>query len=711
MSQLVRTSVTSLFIVQVAASYAWSASSPDNSDTGAIEEIVITAEKRSETLQSVPISVSAFTASQLEARGIQNTENLAEFTPGLQFSNNTILGQPYIRGIGSNQLNIGSDPDVAVNVDGVYIARPVGAIQNFLDVDHVEVLKGPQGTLYGRNATGGAINIISKAPTPDLTGAVAATTGNYGDFEATGTISGPLVPGDVLARLTLGHTQHDPYLKNRYAAAGGADSGSYDQGRATIDFIAADDFTIRVQADGLTEHDTRGDAGVVTVPGPATLRFNEPILSGGRNIDVNVPVHSFVDEYGVSVTANYTFDDLTATSISAYRYSNFNLDLDFDFTDFSFAYNNPELEESNSVTQELRLASSDKERFYWTGGVYFLHEDGTTSNDIFLPQSHVESNPVGASHTDAYAAFGQMSYRPTDDVRLTGGLRYSIENRSVFVESFTNKALKSTFDRSASYYSVTPKFVIDYFFAPGVMTYFSATRGFKSGGFNATSTTNPPFLPEKVWAYEIGVKSTFLDKRLRINAAAFHYDYTDLQVIQSIPGQLSKITNAASATIDGAELEGIASITPQFRLNASLALLDATYGDYKTVDSDRPQLGVLNLKGTTLPRSPHTTFTLGAEYLWDGDWGTISVRGDYSHTSKVSFTQFDAPFVTQKGYGLLNARATYTTPDGNWDFSLWAQNLTDTYYYQVMLENTGFYGVVSLPGPPRTFGATGRYNF
>ncbi len=221
--------------------------------------------------------------------------------------------------------------------------------------------------------------------------------------------------------------------------------------------------------------------------------------------------------------------------------------------------------------------------------------------------------PQGRAETDAYAVFGQAYFKLTDQIRLTAGARYSAEERTVDVRSTVNTAA-TTFKDKSDFYSFTPKFAVDYTFTPNMMVYASATKGFKSGGYNATSTTNPAFRPEQVWAYEAGIKTDLFDRRLRLNAAAFYYDYTDLQVIESVPGRPSNITNAAAATIKGAEFSAEAAVTSQLVLNANLALLDAKYDQYKTIDSERPALGLLDLKGLTLPRSPKTTFNLGAAY-------------------------------------------------------------------------------------------------
>ncbi|MDB5367566.1 MAG: hypothetical protein JWM77_3493 [Rhodospirillales bacterium] len=676
----------------------------------ALEEITVTAEKRGENLQAVPISITAFSGAGLQARGILTTVDLAQFTPGLQFSTNAAYAQPYIRGIGSNQLNVASDPSVAVNIDGVYVTRPASQIANFLDVERVEVLKGPQGTLYGRNATGGAINIISNSPTREWTGKASVEIGNYDALNGSFVLSGPIVADKVLARVAVGRETRDGFYPNLVDDRR-IDSLGVTQARGIVDVLATDTFSLRFAGSWRREKDTRGLAAFTFYPGPANLPpYNRPILSGNGKVDADGPLRGENEADSVSMTAKWQIGDLTATSITAHRHSSFAYALDLDQTGYHYADNLNQTETSRTTTQEVRLEQSDANRFYWTIGAFYLGEKASANNLYKYWYANLTIVPQGRAATDAYAAFGQAYFKLTDQIRLTAGARYSAEERTVDVRSTVNTAA-TTFKDKANFYAFTPKFAIDYTFAPNVMAYASATKGFKSGGYNATSTTNPAFRPEQVWAYEAGIKSDLMNRRLRLNAAMFYYDYTDLQVIESVPGFPSRITNAAAATIKGAEFSAEAAVTSQLILNANLALLDAKYDQYKTIDSERPSLGVLDLKGLTLPRSPKMTFNLGAAYSWDAPWGQFTARGDYFHTSKIYFVSFDTPKETQAGYGLVNASLTFTPNVGSWTATAWARNLTDQKYSQVLLSNSGFFGTIGFPGAPQTYGLRFDYRF
>ena len=682
---------------------------PSVSGATVLEAVVVSAQKREENNQDVPVAITSFTGSGLNARGIRTTTDLMQFTPGLQFSTNVVFGQPFIRGIGSNQLNIGSDPDVATMVDGVYIARPVGSVQNFLDVERVEVLKGPQGTLYGRNATGGVINIQSKAPTNEWTGGIETGVGNYGDVTGQFVLSGPLVKDRVLVRLAVGAEDREGYFYNAVTRSR-LDDLDFQQGRATIDILPADDLRIRLIADAFHERDTRGTVAYVTAPGPATLTFGTPVVSSPFVSDVNAAVGTRVDVKGFSATVDKDIGSLVATSISAYRDSRYTSNLDLDFTRFSYADNEPQSETSKTFTQELRLASADTDRLAWIAGLYYLHEDATNANNYTFYTSNSVLVIRGAAKTDAYAAFGQASYRPIEPLKLTVGLRYSDESRSVDVSSRT--VATSTFSGSSSYTALTPKFGADYALDKDTMIYASATRGFKSGGFNATSTTNPPFLPEKVWSYEAGVKSEFADRRLRLNASVFYMNYSDLQVIVGVPGAPSTITNAASAHIKGLELESQAAVTKSITLNAGLSLLSAKYDRYSSVDSERPTLGLINLSGYTLPRAPKATVTVGAAYAQPTPLGLFSGRVDYSYSSKIYFVPFDTPLQTQPAYSLVNAFVSLDPLVAkNVTISAYVRNLFNKDYNQLLLSNRGFYGTVAFPGAPRTYGVKLAYKF
>ncbi|MDA5192674.1 TonB-dependent receptor [Govanella unica] len=700
---------TAVKLVAVAGLLSSTAAMAETAVLAGIEEITVTAQRRAENLQSVPISITAFSDRGLEARGVETTEDLAQFTPGLTFSNNAVIGQAYIRGIGSNQLNIGSDPSVAVSIDGVYIARPTGSIQTFLDVERVEVLKGPQGTLYGRNATGGAINIISQAPTAELTGKVSLSMGNYEALSGAAMVSGPIVADKLLARVSVGRDKRDGFQLNVFNDER-VNNLNNTQARAIFDFLPTDGLKIRLAGDIYHERSTRGLAAYVTVPGPPTLRFNTPIRSDYEHADMDARLGAKVDAHGLSATITKDMGDLTATSISAYRYSHYQLNLDLDFSGYAFAQNEPQLETSKTFTQEFRLASGNDQPLTWIAGLYYLNERAATENNYTFFATNIVQRPAGKTRTNAYAAFGEAYYRPWEPLRLTVGLRYSTEKRAVDVESRTNGVL-SSFQGSSNFDAFTPKFGIDFTLAKDVMAYASVTRGFKSGGYNATSVTNPAFMPEKVWAYEAGIKSSLFDNRMRLNAAAFYYDYTDLQVIESVPGQRSNITNAAAATIKGLEVDTEVVVTEGLTLSGALSLLDAKYDRYSTIDSERPSLGLLNLKGKTLPRSPKFTATLGATYVVDMNWGNVTFRGDYSHTSKIQFVAFNTPAEIQKGYDLVNARVTIEPKNSGWNVSAWVRNLTDTHYAQLILTNSGFWGTAEFPGNPRTYGLTVDYSF
>lgn len=664
------------------------------------EEIVVTAQKREENLQDVPIAITAITGENLIRTGISNVEDLQFFVPGVSVTNDA-MAIINIRGIGTSAFGVATDPSTTVHYDGVYIPRPTTSYQDMFDVERIEVLRGPQGVLFGRNSAGGTLNLISRMPTTELSGTVGLTLGNYDKRNLSGTVSGSILPG-VRGRLTAVRNLRDGIYKDVVSGRRYQNEDNL-AGRLTLVFDPLDNLQVVLRADGSRDRETGY---------PATRDFYPPefALAGATipddrdEIALDTRPKNYVDAGGVSSTVTYEAGPITLRSITAYRASDVSQVLDVDATDL-FLRNIEFYENSKSFTQEFQLLGSDAGPLRWILGAFYLNEKGEDEIRIIEPTRFIaipESNT-----TNAYALFGQGAYALLDRLRLTAGLRYSYEKKDFAYRVFFNGAQVDGGNPSDSWTAWTPKFGIDFDVTEHVMAYASATRGFKSGGFQLGD--GRPFLPEYLWSYEAGVKSTFLQRRLRANASAFYYDYTNLQVVQYING-IATTTNAGKATIKGLELEVLARPMNRLTLNSTVAYLDARYDIYFDAGT--------SLAGNRLPNAPKWNVTLGAEYRATlGTSGDLLFRTDLALRDKVFFKPSNDPLYAGENVTLLNGRISFQPNGKDWEIALYGRNLTNERYASYKAVGTDVSGVSnpSLPltvyGEPRQYGMQLRYNF
>ena len=667
---------------------------------GQVEEIVVTATKREENLQDVPISVTAVTGETLIRTGISNVEDLQFFVPGVSVTNDS-MAIINIRGIGTSAFGVATDPSTTVHYDGVYIPRPTTSYQDMFDVERVEVLRGPQGVLFGRNSAGGTLNIISAMPTTELSGSIGLTLGNYAKRNFSGTLSGSIAPG-VRARVTAVRNLRDGIYKDVVSGRRYQNEDNL-AGRLTVAFNPADRLEIVLRADGSRDRET-GYPSIRDFYPPELAAAGATIPDRRDEIALDTVPKNNVDAGGVSSTITYDGGPVTLKAITALRASKVNQVLDVDSTDL-FLRNIGFREKSRSFTQELQLLGEDSGPLRWILGAFFLNEKGNDEIQIIEPGRLIaipESNT-----TNAYAIFGQGSYALVDRLRVTAGLRYSYEKKDFAYRVFFNGEQVDGATPSDSWTAWTPKVGIDFDISERVMAYASATRGFKSGGFQLGD--GRPFLPEYLWSYEAGVKSTLFDRRLRANASAFYYDYTNLQVVQYING-IATTTNAGKATIKGLELEFLARPIDRLSLSSTLSYLDARYDVYFDAET--------SLAGNRLPNAPKWNVTFGAEYRADlGTVGQLLLRTDLAVRGKAFFKPNNNPLYAGERVTLLNGRLTYQ-PDGrNWEIAVYGRNLTNERYASYKAVGTDATGVSnpSLPltvyGEPRQIGAQLRYTF
>ncbi|HKX77319.1 MAG TPA: TonB-dependent receptor [Novosphingobium sp.] len=719
-------------------------------------DIVVTAEKRASSVQKVPIAITAVSGETLAQAGINDVSRLAESIPNFDFGETFGSAKLAIRGIGYANLSTGAEGSVAYNLNDVYIARPAGQIGNFYDVQRVEVLRGPQGTLYGRNATGGLINIFTNRPTAEWSGTAQVTVGNYNDLIVEGGVGGPIAPG-VGVRLAFFGQNRDGYGKN-VITGNDIDDAQTRAARLTLAFEPTSNFTVTVIGDIGRERSAGrgshlvGQRGLTGEPGVSGLPV-AGIQLGGTAIIKDYDIASDVDPRyrrntgGVTIDARLDLGDITLRSISAWRHTAFKLNSDLDGT--SLALNQIFYDEqSDAYSQELNL-NYTSDRFDLTAGGYLFIENLQGSFwtplaynlvDFGLDPGNWRANygAGGDLKTRAMAGFAQASFRVTDRLTLVAGGRYSTEKKTDddlytnFVTSIRfldaanfsnpNPPFEAPFRSSKRWNSFTPKIGVNFQMDPQTLIYASVSKGFKAGIFNLGGTqvipvaggvvlNNPPVNPETVWAYEAGLKTRLLDNRLRVNIAGFYYDYSDLQLTK-IDGQNVVLTNAASAEIYGLEVETTFNPTENLTLNLNGSWLHSQFTEFSNSDQGRPGLGQIDLAGNQLPQSPEFTLSGSVEFSLPVRTGAIVARAQGFWSSRVYFDEFNVDAVSQPSYAKFDLSLGYRGQSGV-EVTAFVNNVTDKKYLETAYQSTNLTGfpVNGFLAPPRTYGVRARYNF
>ncbi len=691
-------------------------SAPEGGPGLALDEIVVTATKTGETaLQRTPLAISAFDGSELLRSKIENVKDLLQLTPNVAVPQNNVFAQIYIRGVGSNNVFNGSDASSTVQVDGVYYSRPYSQFSDFLDVERVEVLRGPQGTLYGRNSIGGTMNVISRRPTEDLSARASVLYGNYNAFQARGAVSGALVPDLISASLAANYSRHDPWREN--VAPTGNDIQSEDRYSFRGQLLITPGSGIEAMTRFDYAKDTSVPMGYAKILQPYNA-VTDSILDDYKKVALDAAMNGKVLGYGVSEDIMIPLGDTTQLrSITAFRWAEVSTLTDVDSTDRNITVTLTG-EKQRQFSQEFNL-SGEIGALTYVAGLYYFHENVQTNQIINanVPRTFTAILPEGS--TDSRAGFVQGTYNLTDSLSLTAGLRYTDEKKIFYgnIRSYSQDTGLPTNDHVlyrgvGKYNALTPKFGVQYQANTNVMLYASATRGYKSGGFNTSSrnveTAIFGFKPESLWAYEAGIKSEFLDRQVRLNLSAFHYDYKDLQVQAFIRPAVTDISNAATAKVDGLELELTVLPIENFRLQANLSYLDARYDVY--TGASGPGGVVTDASGNRLNASPKYSGNLVAQYdLELSDGARLSLRGETFYQSRTFFVASNVLSQSQSGYALVNASLVYTTEDGRWDIGVYGKNLTDKQY--VTATATISPVVSGRPGDPRTFGVRAAFRY
>lgn len=719
-------------LAALAAALSASPALAETADGGPqVEEVVVTATKRPEVSRDVPIALSAFGPKELAMRQPRDIVELATALPNVSLTTSgpTLLVDPVIRGISSNARNAGVESGLAVYVDGVYTGRPETFSTGLEDARTVEVLRGPQGTLFGKNAIAGALSITTEDPTPGFSGRATVQTGSENEFRASTVLNAPL--GDQAGlRLTLFRELRDGYVKNLFDGSTVGDD-NYWGGRLKAKFELAPSLDLVLAADG--RWDDRHPYIGETPDGanPIAPQSPQPIIAAGPftiNED-HKPDTETRSLWGVSATLNYRMaGGFTLSSITAERYTRHRFSEDNDSSPADAVFNDF-FDKQSQFTQELRLVSPDTGRLKYAAGLYYFRQDSTTHHvgglgkDFTIPglvPAGVTKTvvPAGNIQTRSYAAYVDGSYALTDHLELLAGARITREDKNVSFSVTPDPVLIPLFyliplqDDHRNDTDISPTLGLRYKPNANLTAYLRVARGYKSGGWNldfisripnAPTPTLPDlgFRPEKVTNYEVGLKGAYFDQRLTFDLAAFDMDYRNLQVTQFFGLAGGAVTsNAATATIKGVEGDASAAVTQALTVSATFGFNDARYDRFPNVDAAGD-----SADGKRLP-GPRTTASFNAAYAFSlpGAPGAFTAFAEYSWRGAGFVTPLNEARLNVPGRSLTNARLSWTLHD--WSATAFVENLFNKTYIDTSSDDpfsTVPEELVTF-GRPRTFG-------
>lgn len=699
-----------------------------------LADIVVTATRSSEALSKVAASVSAVSAGDLGVGGIKDVASLSNAIPNLSVGDQFGVNRIFIRGIGLTSIDLGADGGVAFLQDGAQVARPAAQLSGFYDLERVEVLRGPQGTLYGRGATAGAINLITKRPTAELDGYVRASYGNYNAVSLEGAVGGPMGSEKLMLRLAGKYDRRGGYGINEFTGEDIDNRDAY-AFRGSILAKPADDLEILVSGEYFNENDSNyafhyfgptvrpenflggliGGKSLFTVAAAAGKPANI------RNIYSDQEPLNKRHGYSFTGTIAWTPGDWDVKSITSYHnFTRFNRD-DLDASEVNMFGQNNYDERSKTFSQEF-VGTYQSEKFDALLGAMYFHEDlfGSVRVPLVnlgilfgLPANTFDAAnylQFGTVTIDAFGFYAQGSYALTDKLKLTAGGRFSHEKRKG-VGTFDFLGSVNT-DKAKSWDAFTPTVTLNYQANDATLVYASVTRGFKSGVINVGSR-NDVINPEYVWSYELGLKTATADRKLQANLAAFYMNYSDLQVGFVDASSVVTTVNAASARNYGLEAEFRAKPVPGLTLELFGTYLNARYRKFTSGDY-RQGFAQVNLAGKKLSNAPEFSFRAGADYdIAVGSAGKLNARAEVNWQDRVFFTEFNNADATQGAYALVHAGLKFTPTNGKWSVDVWGRNLTNELVITNNIITAPLFSSVRVGSvaPPRTYGVTFGLNF
>ena len=740
------------------------ASSPASTEVVALGEIIVTAQKRSERLQDVPIAITVVDRDAITNSRIARADELVQLVPGLQANGGIAASQPIyaIRGVSMNDYSLNQSGPVATYNDEVYKGNPAILGVALYDLERVEVLRGPQGTLYGKNATGGAVNLITRPPDFTTEGYLDVTAGNYDRKEVQGALQAPL-SDKVAVRVAFTLDRAAGWFKNLQPGEPDMSETRNWGVRSSVLFKASEKLTFTLRMSTSLENPIHD--GVYAQPGPLGIGagvygyYNSLYPTSDPNTDYfrppglcrrctqsDNPVRQDNRTYAISLNTKYQLtDSLALTSITSYDTGNFFYEEDGDGSPLK-VINDNFYDDDKQFAEDLRIATTGDSRFKTLIGVYYFDERIFNINGLPL-FTDIDANGDGVvNHLDCEAAspvacnfvnqfhqhktsgawYTDDSYKISDQLTLRGGLRFTHDEaalRGFMGQEFgtdgvlianlipgSTTDLSATTGRSFTTNNLSPKIGLDYKTSGGTLLYATYSRGYRGGSFNGQAYFLPEELSttksETVTDYEIGSKTSLLDRRLELNGAAFYYDYKNQQFIDVDPlTGAQPLVNLPLSRIFGAELEFAARPISAVRITGGICLLNTKV--------QQGTLGGQSIVGNSIVNAPKYSGTMAIDWdLVHANWGSVLARVDGNYLSKQYFDLENRPTASQGGYGLLNARLGWKTASGNAGVDLWIRNISNTFYTTDKIDLlSGFGFIYNRVGDPRTFGATLAINF
>jgi iron complex outermembrane receptor protein len=714
--------------------------------TDQLEEIVVTAQKRAENSQTVPVSMTVIRPSELIDAGVHNLQDLPSVAPSLGVSagGNGQNSSIEIRGVGAFSFSYLTEPDVAIIIDDVPVSSQSQAFSNLSDIAQIEVLRGPQTTLFGKSASAGVINITTKAPTNVLSGEISTAFTTDSQQTVSGSLSGPIT--DTLSFRVTGAT--DDFQGNSQNVYDGKWTNGEDVTtvRAKLRWTPTSDLTVDATGSYMNATGSLGLVPVpVSVPATATWSGAGTVASAFSGLTVSRSNSSIANDtdpalnYNIksgSLKAAYDLGAATLVSVTGYSdYNTYNRN-DFDFTPLNVigaltkgaqngGLSQVATEETTQFTQELRLVSAPGPFRYVTGLWYaFKHDDYYTLRGPLFPGlgTHTFANYAYTDSSTQYAAYGQSEWDILDNVTLIGGLRANDERIAYNDDNFYKNYL---LNGSHSHFVVTGKAGIEYKPIENINLFASYTSGYKGETFDITSSFTPalaaagPVKPETSTSYEVGVKSQFFDKHLTLNLTAFTTDYTNFQAQTIVPGLGNGffLANVGSLRTRGLELDGRARISPELSVNFGGNYLNAvitSYPDGQCYYTQTAAQGCItgpsgafwNLAGKTLPNAPKFKGNIDLAYnnkIPGTDLESV-VTGAVRYQSSVNYSLSPDPMTIQPGFAIVNMSVGVQSTEGTlWKASIFVNNLFDQHYYAGLSDNSGFTAANTFGFVPRDF--------
>lgn len=692
-----------------------SVSEPDE-NRSQLESVVVSAQRRTEPLQSIPVAVTTVNSTELLNEGVTDTPSLSLAVPGLSYTQGSDSATPFIRGIGTTTSAVGNEASVATYVDGVYISSVNALLFELNNVDHIEVLKGPQGTLFGRNATGGVIQIITKDPSFAPSADIRVGYGNYhtinGSFYGT-TSLGKTVAVDLAA---YGKNQADGWGSD--LVTGQSTFTRHEVGaRSKLLWTPTDSTRILVTAD---YNRTRNEDGLgfhVVPPGvgiDGVTRYN-----GYYNTYDDPNDYSDVRQTGLSAKLEQDLAAARLVNITSWRNVNGFFLLDQDATPLEVV-RAPIFQHDKTITEEMQLLSKDAASLPWIAGIYYFNDLSAydplgVMGAVAAPLAEIQIR--SAQKSKSYAAFGQVTPEIATDTHLTLGARYTKDDRAVTGSTLGlvgTKTLPLTgASQSTSWTKPTWRVALDHRFTPDIMGYVSYDRGFKSGVYNLLTYAAAPVNPEILDAYQLGVKTEMADHRVRLNAAAFYYKYKNIQIQEIVTGATISV-NAAAAEMKGIDVDFAFLPTDALTVRGGFELMNGHYTDFHNAPFNNPTLGPSgkpiggntqskgNATGFDTVRTPKGTVTASADYRVPVPGGNLNfVVSDYYNSG---FAWDPDNRLRQPRYNVVNASVDWNALNNAWGVRLWGRNLAGEHYCAFETATTLLDSCA--PAPPRTYGVT-----